>query len=198
MRIAILLLLCCQLAGAAPVKFRVVDEGGSPVNDVLVIVKNLESHEAEVLRALTNDRGDAGVRELQPGVYRIIATAPYGLWQTRIKEFLVKFAPVEVVLPVKVMPTHGYGDIVVVGAPWLELQIVQADKRPASFAEVLVRDSVATLHTEKWYKADSEGRIKVEMMVAEPVMAVVLYHDAIMTTELPAHVVGTVIRFSPD
>jgi hypothetical protein len=198
MRSAILLLLCCQLASAVSVKFRVVDEGGSPVKDVLVIVDNLESHEAEVLRVLTNDRGEAGVLWLQPGLYRMIATAPYGLWQTRIKEFLVKSGPLEVVLPVKVMPTHGYGDIIVVGAPTLELQIVQSDGHPASFAQVLMRDKVATLHTEKWYKADSEGRVKAEMMADEPVVAVILYQDAIMTTELPSHATGTVIRFSPN
>src|ERR1035441_7121891 len=122
MRSAILLLLCCQLASAVSVKFRVVDEGGSPVKDVLVIVNNLESHGAEVLRVLTNDRGEAGFLELQPGLYRMIATAPYGLWQTRIKEFLVKSGPLEVVLPVKVMPTHGYGDIIVVEDPRLTMQ----------------------------------------------------------------------------
>lgn len=197
MRSVMMLVLFCQLAMAVPVKFRVLDEGGTPVNDVLVIVQNLQKHEAELLRVLSDAEGNAGFRELEPGLYRLIATAPYGLWRTTIKEFLVKASPMEVVLRVKVMPTHGWGDIVIVGSPWVDLHVLRPDGQPASGAELLVRDRDATLHMERWYKTDAQGRARIEM-VSDPLVLVVLYQDAMMTTELSEHNASKVIKFSPD
>ena len=197
MRTVMVLLLFCQLAMAAPVKFRVLDESGAPVNDVLVIVQNLQKHEAELLRALSDAEGNVDGRELQPGLYRLIATTPSGLWRTAIREFLVKAASMELVLRLKPMPTHGYGDIVVVGTTWVDLQVLRPDGQAASGAELLVRDRDATLHTERWYKPDAQGRIKIEM-VSDPLVLVVLYQDAIMTTELSERNAPKVLKFSPD
>jgi hypothetical protein len=197
MRILIVLMVLCEFASAMPVKFRVRDEGGNPAKGVLVIVQNLESHEAEVLRVLSDEQGDAGSCELQPGLYRMIATTPYGLWQTKIKEFVVGSSAFEMALRLKFMPTHGYGDIVVVGTTWVELKVLRPDGEPASGAALLVRDHMATLHMERWYKTDAEGRTKIEM-ISDPFVLVILYHDAIMTTELAEGNVPKVIKFSPD
>jgi hypothetical protein len=197
MRRVMVLLLFCQLATATPVKFRVLDESGAPIKDVLVIVQNLQKHEAELLRMLSDAEGTVRGRELEPGLYRLIATTPYGLWRTIIKEFLVKVAPMEVVLRVKVMPTHGYGDIVVVGTTSVDFQVLRPDGLPASDAELLVRDRDATLYTERWYKTDAQGRTRIEM-VRNPLVLVVLYQDAIMTTELSERDQPSVLKFRPD
>jgi hypothetical protein len=197
MRAMLMLLLFCPLATAVPVKFRVLDGGGAPTTDVLVIVQNLENHEAEVLRALSDELGYAGSRELQPGLYRMIATNPYGIWQTAIKEFMVRTAPFEMALRVDPMPTHGYGDVVVVGTTWAELQVLQPDGQPVSNADLFVRDRMATLYTERWYKTDAQGHTKIEM-IGDPLVVLVLYHDAMMTTELSVRNPPKVIKFSPD
>ena len=191
------LLMFCQLATAVPVKFGVFDESGAAAKGVLVIVQNLEKREAEVLRVLTDEQGSAGSIELQPGLYRMIATAPYGIWQTRIKEFLVGSATIEISLRLKPTPTHGYGDIVVVGTTWAELQVVRPDGQPASGAELLVRDREGTLYTERWYKTDTKGQAKVEM-VADPLVLIILYQGGIMTTELSKRNAPEVIKFSRD
>lgn len=195
MRSVLILLLMCPLATAVPVKFRVLDASGAPTNGVLVIVQNLENHEAEVLRAL--GQGNAGSSELQPGLYRMIATTPYGIWQTAIKEFVVRAVPFAVVLPVQPMPTHGYGDIVPLRTTRAELQVLKPDGQPASNADLLVRDRMATLYTERWYKTDAQGRTRIEM-TSDPLVVLVLYHDAVMTTELSERSPSKVITFKPD
>jgi hypothetical protein len=197
MRTLVVLLLFCQLATAAAVKFRVLDGSGAPVKDVLVIVQNLSEHEAELLRVLSDADGNGGGRDLQSGLYRVIATTPFGLWQTTIKEFVVKSSPLELVLQIKPMPTHGYGDIVVVGTTWVDVQVLRPDGRPASAAELLVRDRDATLYTERWYKTDAEGRTKIEL-VSDPLVLIILYDDAIMTTDVSQRNAPRVLKFSPD
>lgn len=61
MRNLLMLLLFCQLAAAVPFTFRVLDMSGTPAKSVLVTVQNLENHEEEVLRALTDGHGNAGL-----------------------------------------------------------------------------------------------------------------------------------------
>jgi hypothetical protein len=197
MRSVVVFFLFCHLATATPVMFRIVDETGEPVKNVLLIVQNLDKHEAELLRALSDVEGNVGGRELQPGFYRSLATTPYGLWRTTVREFMVKSAPLEVVLRLKPMPTHGYGDITIVGTTWLDLQVLRPDGQAASNTELLVRDRDATLYTERWYKTDAQGRIKIEM-VSDPLVLVVLYQDAVMTTELSRQSTPKVLKFSPD
>jgi hypothetical protein len=197
MRSVIMLFLFCQLAFATPVKFRIVDETGESVKGVLVVVQNLDNHEAELLRALSDTKGNVDGHELRPGVYRLIATTPYGLWRTTIKEFIVKSASLELVIRLKPVPTHGYGDTVVVGTSWVDLQILRADGQAAADAKLLVRDKDATLYTERWYKADAQGRIKIEM-ISVPLVLVILYQDSIMTTELSQGNAPKALKFSPD
>ena len=55
----------------------------------------------------------------------------------------------------------------------------------------------ATLHTERWYKTNAEGRASLEMM-SYPFVLVIVFHDAVMTTELTERNVPKVIKFSPN
>src|SRR5208337_2561069 len=114
-------------AATFPVKVKVEDSSGAAVKDELVIVQDLDSREHEILRALTDPDGNAPTLQLPSGLYRVIATAPYGLWLTSVREFLVSQAPTEVILRVQPMPTHGYGDIVTVGTPRVQLKVIGPD-----------------------------------------------------------------------
>ena len=57
------------------------------------------------------------------GLYRAIATCPYGICETKVSEFLVADAPVELELKVDVSPTRG--NVAVVGPSGrLRLEVV--------------------------------------------------------------------------
>jgi len=109
----------------------------------------------------------------------------------------VKSSPLELALRIDPMPTHGYGDIIGVGTIRVDLQVLRPDGLPASDAELLVRDRDATLYTERWYKMDAQGRTTIEM-VSDPLVLIVLYQDAIMTTEVARRKAPIVLKFSPD
>jgi hypothetical protein len=70
-------------AATFPVKIRVEDPRGSAVKNDLVIIQDLNNREREILRALSGENGNGPTLELPAGLYRVIATAPYGPWQTR-------------------------------------------------------------------------------------------------------------------
>lgn len=175
------------------VKIRVEDSSGAVVKDELVIVQDLNNHEHEILRALSDRDGKAPTLELPSGLYRVIATAPYGLWETSVREFLVGKQSTEVILRVQPMPSHGYGDIVTLGTPRVQLQVIGPDGQPAKGALVLIRDRDATLHMERWYTADDKGIAKIEL-VSEPTVVVVIYGDVLLTSELAQHDSSPVIR----
>ncbi|HEV3253102.1 MAG TPA: hypothetical protein VG033_01760 [Candidatus Acidoferrales bacterium] len=137
--------------------------------------------------------GKAPTLELPSGLYRVIATAPYGLWETSVREFLVGKQSTEVILRVQPMPSHGYGDIVTLGTPRVQLQVIGPDGQPAKGALVLIRDRDATLHMERWYTADDKGIAKIEL-VSEPTVVVVIYGDVLLTSELAQHDSSPVIR----
>jgi hypothetical protein len=197
MKIALALFLVSISSFAAPMKIRVLDGSGAPVKDVLVIIKSLDSSYQDVSRQLTDDQGRINAVELRPGMYRAIASAPYGLWETKIREFLVASESIELTLMVQPTPTHGFGDIVTVGSSRLQLQVLTSDGLPASGARVLVRDKQATLHLERWYKLDNNGKADIEL-VASPTMLVIIHNGNICTTQITATGKHAVIRFSSD
>jgi hypothetical protein len=154
----IFVVLGCYQASAAPMRLRVLDQAGTPFPDVLVIVKSLAG-KGEMFRALTDKAGGVPERDLAAGLYRAIATCPYGICETRIFEFLVGAVPVNLDLKVDVSPTRGNATLV--GEPnRLRLEVLDAQGMPATSAQVLVRDSNAEF--EQWYKTDSEGKVDVE------------------------------------
>lgn len=155
---AILVLLACSDATATPVQLRVVDQSGAAFPDVLVIVKSL-SGKGEIFRTLTGQTGSVPERDLPAGLYRAIATCPYGTCETRITEFLVGYKLVELELKVDLSPTRG--NVAIVGPPnKITVRVLDAQSKPAPAASVLVRDSNAEY--EQWYKANGDGEADVE------------------------------------
>lgn len=172
--VAILVLLVCSEASASPVHLRVMDQSGAPFPDVLVIVKSL-SGKGEIFRALTDRAGSVPERDLPTGLYRAIATCPYGICETKIREFLVGDIPVKLELKVDISPSRG--NVALVGpSDSIRIEVLDAQGRPAPSAEVLVRDSNAEY--EKWYKANGEGETDVEPL-GNTITFVVVYKGAL-------------------
>jgi hypothetical protein len=201
MRYILVLAALALLAPPAPQTaptLRVEDTGGAPLKDELVILQNLDDHEREMLRALTDRDGNVPVPDLKPGLYRAIATAPYGLWETQIREFFVaEGRPLEVILYVKPMATHGNGDIVTIGAPVTELQVLDSTGSPVSGAAVLVRDREATLYLERWYLTNAKGSATIEL-VGSPTVVVVTSQKLLTTTEILKTPPSIVVRLPKD
>ena len=170
---------------------------GTTVKDVLVIIKSLDSNYQDASRQLTDDQGRINVLELRPGVHKVIATTPYGLWETKIKEFLVADQSIDLTLMVQPTPTHGFGDIVTVGSSSAQAQVLTTDGIPASGARLLVRDKDATLHRERWYKLDDKGKADIEL-VSSPTVLVIIHNGRICTTQIANTESHAVVRFSPD
>lgn len=177
------------------VALAVQDPSGAAIKAELVIVQDLDNHEDEVVRALTDENGEMPPLKLGPGLYRAIATAPYGLWRTRVREFLVNNVPVRLVLRVDPMPTHGYGDVVAIGAKHLHLQVLTPDGRPAVAVSVLARDEEATLHLERWYKTDDSGGATIEV-VGDPLVLVVVSAKTLVTREISSKSTRETIRLA--
>jgi hypothetical protein len=156
--VLVLMSLVSSYAGAAPVQLRVTDQAGAPFPDVLVIVKSLAG-KGEIFRALSGPTGRVPERNLPPGLYRVIATCPYGICETSISEFLADSTSLELEVKVDISPSRG--NVAFVGpSNRLKLEVVDIQGKPAVSAEVLVRDSNAEY--EQWYKTNGEGKADVE------------------------------------
>ena len=94
---AIVLVLLASVQGSA-VTIKVQNPSGEGERSVLVIVQNLDDHEREVMRVLTDQEGRLPAAGLSSGLYRVIATAPYGTLQAKVDEFLVGSKPRSVVV----------------------------------------------------------------------------------------------------
>jgi hypothetical protein len=193
----ILLFGLLGFASNIPVNIQVEDASGAAVKNELVIVQDLENHEREVLRVLSDLNGQVPQLDLKAGLYRAIATNPYGVWNTEVREFLVKQSPVKLVLKVEPMGSHGNGDIVTIGAPDAELQVLSADGQPARGATILARDKEASLHLERWYKTDANGMAKIEL-VDSPTIVVVVYREQITTKQVPRETAHLIIHLTGD
>jgi hypothetical protein len=180
-------------ADTFPIKIKLQDDGGAALKDELVIVQDLKNGEQELLRALSDQGGNVPTLQLPPGLYRVIATAPYGLWETNIREFLVGQRATEIVVMVQPMALHGYGDIIVIGIAHAQLRVIGPSGEPASGAQILIRDRDATLYLERWYKTDDRGNATIEL-VGKPTVAVVIYDGVHLTTELDPNNLKPVIR----
>lgn len=190
--LSFLLLLFGLAPQAAPsVTIKIQDMTGAPLGNQLVIVQRLPGE--EVLRALSDRNGDVPLPNLQRGIYRVISTNPYGLWETQVREFLVTDKPITVYLPIPPTPTHGNGDVVTIGDRSTDLQVIGADGQPAPGATILVRDDKDTLYLERWYKTDGKGIAKIEL-VANPTVVVVVYGDKLVMTRVSNVVSNPVVR----
>lgn len=155
---AVLVLLVCSEASATPIHLRVMDQTGAAFPDVLVIVKSLAG-KGEVFRALSGQTGGVPERDLPAGLYRAIATCPYGICETKITEFLVGDTPVDLELKLEVSPTRG--NVAIVGPSHrITVEVLDKQGKPAPAAQFLVRDSNAEF--ERWYKTNADGEAEVE------------------------------------
>jgi len=182
MKLLLALLLLAQ-SSATRVNLTIEDASGAALKDELVIIQNLNRKGREVLRVLTDEDGKIPALNLEPGLYRAIATAPYGLWETEVREFLVTAKPLQLKLNVYPMPTHGYGDIVPFGPPKKKnLKVLRADGKPAIGAELWIRDREATLYLERRYRTNSGGEAVIEL-VGEPTVVTIVSGDSVTTRE---------------
>lgn len=178
---------------ASPVKIKVEDSAGAVVKNVLVIVQDLDKSRRETLRVLSDEDGKVPVLQLSPGLYRVIATAPYGLWQTGVRELLVGQQPTNLIIKVQAQPTRGYGDVVTLGTTQRHFQVIGPDGQPASGARILIRDRDATPYLERWYMTDDSGIAKIDL-IGDPTVAVVIYADVLLTTEIAQRDSSTLIH----
>jgi len=191
-----LVLACVASAVAAdtfPVKIKVQDATGADLKDELVIVQDLNNSEREILRTLSDQEGNIPALQLPAGLYRVIATAPYGHWETNVREFLVGQRASEISVIVQPMATHGYGDIVNLGTARAQLRVIGPSGESAKGAQILIRDRDATLYLERWYKTDDRGNATIEL-VGKPTVAVVIYDGVLLRIELAPNDLKPVIR----
>lgn len=176
-------------ADAAPVHVNVLDQTEAAFPNVLVIIKSLD-RKTEVSRALTDARGGVPQQEVAPGMYRIIATCPYGICETKVKEILVRDAPVQLQMTVDVAPTRG-NTFQTGPARTLKVEVSDNQGRPANRAEVLVRDAEA--RNERWYRTASDGTVSVDLPDG-PVTVVVLYAGTLTSKTLSQATVNELLR----
>lgn len=152
-----LLISCC--AHGAQFRILTVDETGAGFADVLVIVKSLEG-KGEKFRALTDKSGAVSAYELSEGLYQIIATCPYGICQTTVREVIVANQPVDLKLSLKVLPTVGNA-FTVGRIERRRVEVLDSDGRPVTSAQVLVRDAAA--QHQRWYQTGVDGKVEIAL-----------------------------------
>ena len=194
--IVAVLTLLASIQGSA-VTIKVQNASGEAERNVLVIVQNLDDHEREVMRVLTDQEGRVPAADLPPGLYRVIATVPYGLIQTKIDEFLVGSKPRNVVVTAQFLATHGDGDVVTVPKSWTHVKVVRPDGEPAVGADVHVRDPEATLYLERSYTTDEEGRVTIEQ-VSDPTVVVIVYKDTLTSLEIGSGAVNPIVHLKGE
>ncbi|WP_353071991.1 carboxypeptidase regulatory-like domain-containing protein [Tunturiibacter gelidiferens] len=168
-------LLC---ANAAPLHVVVVDQTGAGFPDVLVIVKPLEGG-GEVFRALSDKNGTIPARDLPSGPYQLIATCPYGLCQTTVRELMVKSESFDLKLPLAVMPTSG--NTVTIGhIKHRDVEVQDRAGKPIPAVAVLVRD--ATAQHERWYKTGANGLTTIDVPPGVEMTVVAVGHGNLVSS----------------
>ena len=149
-----------------------VDKSGLGFPDVLVIVRSLEGR-GESLRALTNRNGAVPTQDLAMGLYQIIATCPYGLCRTTVREFLVNTDPVDLKLALEVLPTTGNA-FTIGRVKHCQVEVRNRDGIPVASAEILVRD--ANAESQKWYQTGLDGKVLIDLLPGRET-TIVAVHD---------------------
>ena len=178
-----LLLWVSSSSAAVVVSVSVADGSRAPIKDVLVILQPLDPSNGEISRSLTDSQGHITPVKVAAGLYRAIASTPYGLWETKITEFLANGPKTDVILFVTPQPTHGYGDIVSIGNPLRRVHVLRSTGEPAANAAVYVRDRNATLHLERRYKTDLSGNAQIEL-VSNPTVVIAVSEGSLLSEEI--------------
>lgn len=172
-------IVICLCADAVPVRIVTLDKTGAGFQDVLVIVRSLDG-KGESVRALTNQSGAVPTRELAAGLYQIIATCPYGLCQTTVREFFVKTDPIELELALDVLPTTG-NTFAMGRVERRQVEVQDRHGRPVASADILVRD--ATAESQKWYQTGLDGRVLIDLASSRET-TVVAVHDGLLLSRV--------------
>ena len=168
--------MCSALLYAAQVTVHVAGSNGAALNGVLVIVQDLHGNtEQELSRELTDQDGAVTLDDVEPGLYRAIATDPYRSWQTEVEEFLVKDKPVTVTLRLAPRATD---DPVLTSVGSLTVRVLDASGRPAVGARVLLRDAEAHPHAERWGTTDDKGTVTLDVTQNSSVL-IIVYNGAV-------------------
>lgn len=174
---ALLMLSSCPIYGTT-LRIRTVDESGANFPNVLVIVRPLDFG-SELFRALSNEQGNILPRDVDPGLYQIIAVCPYGICKATVEEILVESKPSqELVFKVKLKPII---DTVVIGVPQLNVQVEDNNGNPIVGLRILARNSEASF--QRWYTTDPTGKIWGEFE-GDPTVLVFYYKGKIVTREV--------------
>jgi hypothetical protein len=167
---------------AATVDVTALDATGAAFPDVLVIFRSLEG-EGEVLRALTDREGSVPAFKAPPGLYQVIATCPYGICKTLVKEVLVQKESSFLALTLKV-DVIGTGHPTPASSAYINLQVSYQRGEPAAGVGILARNVRDTNpHFRRWYKTDSSGKARVELL-GNPTVLVFIYDGNLFTREL--------------
>ena len=155
---------------ATPVTIHVTGTNDVSLKSALVIIQDLHhSGEQELSRELTNADGEVTLSNVEPGLYRAIATDPYRSWETEVEEFLVKEEPVTVTLR---LARRGTDDPVVASVGRLTIHVFDASGNPAVGARVLLRDAEAYPHAERWGTTDAKGDVTLDVTANSSVLVI--------------------------
>ena len=149
-------LIFTGIALAANVKITVLSQAGGPFPDVLVIVKSLEGR-GEMLRALSDSQGDVKTT-LPVGMYRLIATCPFGICLTEMKEFIVSKDMEQISITVGAI---GTVQTVFIGKETAKLILLDKANQPFSHCTVMIRNWDDS--EEYWYVPDSKGIVNIKI-----------------------------------
>ena len=169
---SLLHVLCAQ---AAIFHVSTVDETGLAFPDVLVIVQSLEGN-GESFRALTDQAGAIPKQELAPGLYQLVATCPYGVCQTTVREFMVASDPIHLRLPLEFLPPKGC-TVIVGDVKHRQVEVQDREGKPLASVQILVRDETAQHH--KWYQTGVNGRVKIDLPPGDEITVVAIYQGSL-------------------
>lgn len=156
----------------------VVDPTGAPLPGVLVIIKSLDG-KGEIGRFLSDFDGQVPPVNLDEGLYRLIATYPYGPWVTTVTEVLGSNVPPKLRLVIPSMATDRLGEQL--GRRQVTIVVQTLSAAPASGARILVRDPEARWET--WYTADREGHVTIRLP-SDPSVMVAVHEGKLYRREL--------------
>jgi uncharacterized surface anchored protein len=172
-----------RCAYAIPLKVVVVDQTSAGFPDVLVIVKQLGDSK-EVFRELSDKNGTISVRDLPSGPYQLIATCPYGLCETTVREFMIKNEPFAMKLTLAMLPSSG--DVVRIGhIEHREVEVQDSAGEPVPLVPVLVRDETA--QDEKWYRTGSNGMTVIDVPTGTEMTVIAVRQEILVSKSQKTH-----------
>jgi hypothetical protein len=177
-----ILMTFCASAGAETVSVRATDRAGEKLPGILVVLKSLEDVPWGVSRALTGPNGLVPAVDVPPGLYEAIATDPYGIFETTVKDFMVATKPVKLELQLDVVQDQT----VTANAIDWHLRVVDNQNRPVVNAWVTARDSEASTGVGVT-TTDSHGRATVTIPIDRAVVITVFYDGQSYSEDFDTH-----------